>query len=97
MRTYRAGASIATFTAMDVGRRIAAIALFGVQLLQGVFPAAGVDCERHTVVVAAPVAALAAEVASAHSHHGAPAVVSTDAPMPVPIQHRHAPAACPMA
>jgi len=90
---------------MDVRRRIAAIALFGVQLLQGVFPAAGAACERPTDPVSAP----ATVMITAHHHHGAstdhapanfapPAAgVMTDAPMSAPVQRLHGPAACPMA
>jgi hypothetical protein len=36
---------------MRVSRHIAAIALFGVQLLQGVLPAAGAVCERQMVAI----------------------------------------------
>ncbi len=91
---------------MDVRRRIAAIALFGVQLLQGVLPAAGAACER-TAVADAP--ARIATTADPHQHHAAEvnelspsapmanAHASHQAPQPVPVQHSHAPAACPMA
>ena len=69
---------------MRVSRHIAAIALFGVQLLQGVFPAAGAVCERQTVATPTP-----ALVSAAHHHH------DTSAPAPAPSEHT--PAACPMA
>ncbi|QJR37829.1 hypothetical protein [Gemmatimonas groenlandica] len=91
---------------MDVRRRIAALALFGVQLLQGVLPATGADCERavvskKTVGVAAP-ADLHRHHVSAVSEASSAAPVANEhaadpAPQPVPVQHSHAPAACPMA
>jgi len=73
-----------TFHSMDVRRRIAALALFGVQLLQGVLPAAGAACERPAVV---ETIARVSQSTDPHQHH--------DTPMPV--EHSHAPAACPMA
>ncbi|WP_309670653.1 hypothetical protein [Gemmatimonas sp.] len=98
---------------MDVRRRIAALALFGVQLLQGVLPAAGAACER-TAILDAP--ARVATIADLHQHHAAqhaahaaavneasaPGTAGNEhtahpAPRPVPAQHSHAPAACPMA
>lgn len=91
---------------MDVRRRIAAIALFGVQLLQGVLPAAGAACER---IAVADAPARIATTADPHQHHAAavseassPAPIGNahanhQAPQPVPGQHSHAPAACPMA
>ena len=83
---------------MRVSRHIAAIALFGVQLLQGVLPAAGAACERPITSAAVPVVAGAAQgpttasTAPAHHHHAVP-----DAPVSAPAEHPHAPAACPMA
>jgi hypothetical protein len=82
---------------MRVGRHIAAIALFGVQLLQGVLPAAGASCERPITQAAMPVAGTAygpAETTSApaHHHHAVP-----DAPVSAPAEHPHGPVACPMA
>lgn len=53
---------------MELRRRIAAIALFGVQLLQGVLPAAGAACEPTAAVVASVTA-----TTSAPHHHGQPA------------------------
>lgn len=77
---------------MDVRRHVAAIALFAVQLLQGVLPAVGASCERQ--VVAASTASVVDAVA-AHHHHGAP-VDPDGTPVPAPAQ-QHAPVACPMA
>ncbi len=90
---------------MDVRRRIAAIALFGVQLLQGVFPAVGAVCELQTSTVTAPATVSTTASASAHHDHGASADhtpspsadVSTGAPVSAPVHHPHAPVACPMA
>jgi hypothetical protein len=80
---------------MRVSRHIAAIALFGVQLLQGVLPAAGAVCERQMVAIPTP--ALASDVqptavTGSHHHHdvGGPQE-------PAPSEHPHSPAACPMA
>ena len=83
---------------MRVSRHVAAIALFGVQLLQGVLPAAGAACERPITSAAMPMLAgaaqgpAAASTAPAHHHHGVP-----DAPVSAPAEHTHGPAACPMA
>jgi hypothetical protein len=83
---------------MRVSRHIAAIALFGVQLLQGVLPAAGASCERPIASAAMPMLAgtahgpAATTTAPTHHHHAAP-----DAPVSAPAEHPHAPAACPMA
>ena len=82
---------------MRVSRHIAAIALFGVQLLQGVLPAAGAACERQAA--ASPTPALVSDVQPtavtvSHHHHGA---TDTTAPAPAPAEHPHTPAACPMA
>ena len=79
---------------MRVSRQIAAIALFSVQLLQGVLPAAGAMCEWQTAAIPTP--ALASDVqptaaAGSHHHHDA------EAPAPAPSEHPHSPAACPMA
>jgi hypothetical protein len=79
---------------MKVSRQIAAIALFGVQLLQGVLPAAGAVCERQTAAIPTP--ALVSDVqptavTGSHHHHDA------TAPAPAPSEHPHSPAACPMA
>ncbi|MEN9592859.1 MAG: hypothetical protein RJA21_1333 [Gemmatimonadota bacterium] len=80
---------------MRVSRHIAAIALFGVQLLQGVLPAAGAVCERQAA--AAPTAALVsaaqppAATGSHHHHEAAPPHESA------PAEHPQAPTACPMA
>jgi hypothetical protein len=79
---------------MRVSRHIAAIALFGVQLLQGVLPAAGAVCERQTVATPAPSLVSAAQppaATGAHHHHEA------GASGPAPSEHPHTPAACPMA
>ncbi len=80
---------------MKVSRHIAAIALFGVQLLQGVFPAAGAVCERQMAAIPAP--ALVSDmpttaVTGSHHHHdvGGPQESA-------PSEHPHSPAACPMA
>ena len=79
---------------MRVSRHIAAIALFGVQLLQGVLPAAGALCERQAA--AAPTAALVsaaqppAATGSHHHHEAAPPHESA------PAEHPQAPTACPM-
>ena len=80
---------------MRVSRHIAAIALFGVQLLQGVLPAAGAVCERQMVAIPTP--ALASDVqptavTGSHHHHdvGGPQESA-------PSEHPHSPAACPMA
>ena len=78
---------------MRVSRQFAAIALFGVQLLQGVLPAAGAVCERQ----AAPTPALVgaeqppAATGSHHHHDAAPPHESA------PAEHPQAPTACPMA
>ncbi len=83
---------------MWVRRRIAALALFGVQLLQGVLPAAGAVCEIPPV--GAPTSATAiADAVTAHHHHGAvPAPASgRSADTPTPAPHQTDPAACPMA
>jgi hypothetical protein len=83
---------------MRVSRHVAAIALFGVQLLQGVLPAAGASCERPIAPAAMPMLAgtahgpSATTTAPAHHHHAVP-----DAPESAPAEHPHAPAACPMA
>ena len=83
---------------MRVSRHIAAIALFGVQLLQGVLPAAGASCERPitratmTVLAGAAQGPTTATTAPAHHHHAVP-----DAPVSAPAEHPHAPVACPMA
>ena len=79
---------------MSVRRHIAAIALFGVQLLQGVLPAAGAMCERQAA--ASPMPALMSDaqpaaVTGSHHHH------DTTAPAPAPAEHPQTPAACPMA
>ncbi len=79
---------------MRVSRHIAAIALFGVQLLQGVLPAAGAVCERQMAAIPTP--ALVSDVpptavTGSHHHHDA------TAPAPAPSEHPHWPAACPMA
>jgi len=80
---------------MRVRRHIAAIALFGVQLLQGILPAAGAVCERQTA--ATPTAGLvsAAQPPAAtgsHHHHDAGGTNESD-----PAEHPHSPVACPMA
>jgi len=82
---------------MRVSRHIAAIALFGVQLLQGLLPAAGAACERQTA--ATPTPALVSDVPptaviDSHHHHDA---TDTTAPAPAPSEHPHTPVACPMA
>ncbi len=94
---------------MDVRRRIAAMALFGVQLLQGVFPAVGSVCERPIFAATSPVAEVATDAATGgttvHHHHDAPADLTppsasrglTGAPMTAPEHHPHTPVACPMA
>jgi len=79
---------------MRVCRHIAAIALFGVQLLQGVLPAAGAVCERQMVATPTPALESAAQPPAAtgsHHHHHA------SAPGPAPSEHPHTPVACPMA
>lgn len=80
---------------MRVSRHIAAIALFGVQLLQGVLPAAGAACERQTA--ATPTPALVSDVQPAavtgsHHHHDAAGIDES-----APAEHPHTPADCPMA
>lgn len=80
---------------MRVSRHIAAIALFGVQLLQGLLPAAGAACERQ--LAATPAAALVSDAppssaTGSHHHHEA---AGTDES--APAEHSHTPAACPMA
>ncbi len=86
---------------MGFSRRIAALALFGVQLLQGVLPAAGANCDLANAAEAALSSPPAAMIAV--HHHGASAVshpapdVTTNRPAPTPDQRPHAPAACPMA
>ncbi|WP_411282147.1 hypothetical protein [Gemmatimonas sp.] len=83
---------------MGVRQRIVAIALFGVQLLQGMLPAAGAACERETTAATtAAIAATAPDVPSVHHHHRAPADPSSGTPTSEPVQHPHAPASCPMA
>jgi hypothetical protein len=80
---------------MRVSRHIAAIALFGVQLLQGVLPAAGAVCERQTAATPTPAQVSAAQppvATGSHHHHDAGG--THDA---APTEHPHAPAACPMA
>ena len=79
---------------MRVSRHIAAIALFGVQLLQGVLPAAGAACERQTMATPTPALVSGAQppaASGAHHHH------DTSAPAPAPSEHPQTPAACPMA
>ncbi len=80
---------------MRVSRHIAAIALFGVQLLQGVLPAAGAICERQTAATPTPALASVAVPPAAtgsHHHHDAGGPQSS-----APAQHPQAPTACPMA
>lgn len=82
-----------TFLAMEVRRHIAALALFGVHLLQGILPAAGAACDRQSpVAVRAPVT-----VAPAAHHHRLVPDVSIALPASAPVEHDHTPAACPMA
>lgn len=88
---------------MGVRRHIAALVLFGVQLLQGVLPAAGAACDRPTAPASAAVVSGAAP--SGHEHHHAMAMPAqeplaggtSNAPDSAPAPHPHAPAACPMA
>jgi len=80
---------------MRVSRHIAAIALFGVQLLQGVLPAAGAVCERQTVATPTPaLASVAVPPAATGSHHHHEAAAPHES---APAEHPHSPAACPMA
>ena len=95
---------VITFTPMQVRRYIAAIALSGLHLLQGILPAAGDACERlTTTAVIAPAAGTAVghhhEMVSdqASPNHARTTRVALAAPAAAPGQHRHAPAACPMA
>lgn len=80
---------------MRVSRHIAAIALFGVQLLQGVLPAAGAVCEREAAAPPTPALVRAAQPPAAtgshHHHDAAPPHESA------PAEHPQAPTACPMA
>ena len=78
---------------MRVSRHIAAIALFGVQLLQGVLPAAGAVCERQAAAAPTPALVSAAQLPAAtgsHHHHDAAAHESA------PAEHPQAPTVCPM-
>ena len=89
---------------MQVRRYIAAIALSGAHLLQGLLPAAGAACERLTITA---VIAPAAGATAGHHHdmvsnqaspiHARTTNAALAAPASAPGQHRHAPAACPMA
>lgn len=94
---------------MEVLRHIAALALFGAHLLQGILPAAGATCASQPVaaplMIAAPVPA---DVPPAvHQHHAAADHATPDRaqtsggsaaiPTSTPDQHSHSPAACPMA
>lgn len=80
---------------MRVSRHIAAIALFGVQLLQGVLPAAGAVCERQAAAPPTPALVSAeqppAATGSHHHHDAAPPHESA------PAEHPQAPTACSMA
>ena len=80
---------------MRVSRHIAAIALFGVQLRQGVLPAAGAVCEREAAAPPTPALVRAAQPPAAtgshHHHDAAPPHESA------PAEHPQAPTACPMA
>ena len=80
---------------MRVSRQIAAIALFSVQLLQGVLPAAGAVCEREAAAPPTPALVRAAQppaaTGSPHHHDAAPPHESA------PAEHPQAPTACPMA
>lgn len=80
---------------MRVSRHIAAIALFGVLLLQGVLPAAGAVCERQAAAAPTPALVSAAQPPAAtgsHHHHDAAAPHES-----APTEHPQAPTACPMA
>ena len=80
---------------MRVSRHIAAIALFGVKLLQGVLPAAGAVCERQAAAAPTPALVSAAQPPAAtgsHHHHDAAAPHES-----APTEHPQAPTACPMA
>ena len=80
---------------MRVSRQFAAIALFGVQLLQGVLPAAGAVCEREAAAPPTPALVRAAQPPAAtgshHHHDAAPPHESA------PAEHPQAPTACSMA
>jgi len=79
---------------MRVSRHIAAIALFGVQLLQGVLPAAGAVCERQAAAAPTPALVSAEQPPAAtgsHHHHEAAAPHES-----APAEHPQAPTACPM-
>ena len=83
---------------MRVSRHIAAVVLFGVQLLQGILPAAGASCERPIVQVAvsgaegAGAAAATHHAAPTHHHHATPS-----APASTPAEQPHELVVCPMA
>jgi hypothetical protein len=83
---------------MRVRRHLAAAVLFGVQLLQGILPAAGASCERPMAQVAVSVAegagaaAATHHAATTHYHHAQPS-----APASAPAEQPHDVAVCPMA
>jgi len=83
---------------MRVRRHLAAAVLFGVQLLQGILPAAGASCERPMAQVAVSVAVGAAaasathHAATTHHHHAQPS-----APASAPAEQPHDVAVCPIA
>jgi hypothetical protein len=83
---------------MRVRRHLAAVVLFGVQLLQGILPAAGASCEQPMAQVAMSVAEHAGptsathHAAQAHHHHAQP-----DTPASAPAGQPHDVAVCPMA
>lgn len=88
---------------MWVHRRLAALALFGVQLLQGTLPAVGGACVDAAPATGHQASAVATVVAPAHHGHDMAAHAAmqtsdtpspTDAPAPA---HPHESATCPMA
>ena len=88
---------------MWVHRRLAALALFGVQLLQGTLPAVGGACVDAAPATGHQASAVATVVAPAHHGHDMAAHAAmqtsdtpspTDAPDPA---HPHESATCPMA
>lgn len=93
---------------MWVHRRLAALALFGVQLLQGTLPAAGGVCADAAPATAHEAGAVTVVVAPPHhGHAGAPqdaaahaAMNASDTPAPADSSspaHPHESTTCPMA